>query len=81
MPRANVYIRNEDWEAWQNIEDKPGWLHDGLTKGIVTIPPKSVPLKKLVPMTEEDETHQIANPFACKKCGQMLVAGKCLTKH
>jgi hypothetical protein len=30
MPRVNIYIRNEDWEAWQSIEDKPEFIHDAI---------------------------------------------------
>lgn len=33
MPRVNVYIRKEDWEAWESLADKPDWLHQSLAKG------------------------------------------------
>lgn len=49
MPHANIWIRKEDWKAWQNISDKPGWIHDGLTSGLVTIPPRGLkppPIKR-----------------------------------
>ncbi len=32
MPRVNIYIRDEDWEAWKSIEDKPEFLHTTLQK-------------------------------------------------
>lgn len=32
MPRVNIYIRNEDWETWKAIEDKPDFLHTILQK-------------------------------------------------
>lgn len=45
MPRVNIYIRNDDWEAWENISDKPQWIHEGLTTGMVVLPPRSVQKK------------------------------------
>lgn len=27
MPRVNLFVRQEDWDAYQAIEDKPEWLH------------------------------------------------------
>jgi hypothetical protein len=27
MPRVNIYIRNEDYEAWESIEAKPKFIH------------------------------------------------------
>lgn len=31
MPRATIWIRKEDWPAWEAIQDKPEWLHERLT--------------------------------------------------
>lgn len=31
MPRVNIYIRNEDWDAWEAIADKPEFIHGALT--------------------------------------------------
>lgn len=30
MPHANIWIRKDDWQAWQNVADKPKFLHDAL---------------------------------------------------
>lgn len=30
MPRVNIYIRNEDWEAWEAIKDKPEFIHNSI---------------------------------------------------
>lgn len=30
MPQANVWIREEDWEVWKAIPDRPKWLHGQL---------------------------------------------------
>ena len=38
--RVNIWIRKEDEEAWNNVADKPQWIHEGLATGLVTIPPK-----------------------------------------
>lgn len=30
MPRVNIYIRNDDIEHWEAIEDKPLFIHDSI---------------------------------------------------
>jgi len=30
MPRINLYVKQEDWEAFQAITDKPAWLHNAI---------------------------------------------------
>ena len=30
MPRRNTFIRKEDIEAWDNMPNRPEWLHDRL---------------------------------------------------
>lgn len=30
MPRINMYVRNEDYESWLEIEDKPLFLHNAI---------------------------------------------------
>lgn len=35
MPRVNIYIRHEDWEAWLKIENKSQWVHEMLKPGLV----------------------------------------------
>lgn len=30
MPKATVYIRNEDWDRWQEIGNKAQLIHDAL---------------------------------------------------
>jgi hypothetical protein len=27
MPHANIWVRKDDWEAWESIEDKPAFIH------------------------------------------------------
>ena len=33
MPHRNIWIRKEDVENWDSIDDKPEWLHMNLHKG------------------------------------------------
>ena len=28
MPRANIWIKEENYEEWQKIENKSGWIND-----------------------------------------------------
>lgn len=28
MPRRNIFVRNEDIEAWDTMKDRPEWLHN-----------------------------------------------------
>lgn len=30
MPDVKMYVRSEDWDAYQSITDKPKWLHDAI---------------------------------------------------
>lgn len=30
MPRISLHVRNEDWEAFQAIPDRPKWLHKAI---------------------------------------------------
>lgn len=30
MPKVTIWIRVEDWESWQSIENKPGFIHDAI---------------------------------------------------
>jgi hypothetical protein len=41
LKQKTVYFREEDLPLWEAIENKAQWLHDGLTTGIVTIPPRN----------------------------------------
>jgi hypothetical protein len=27
MPKQMIWIRQEDWEAWTNVKDRPAMLH------------------------------------------------------
>lgn len=40
MPRVTIWIRNEDWDQWEAIDNKPEWLHErlNLVKGIPIYP-------------------------------------------
>lgn len=31
MPKATIYIRTEDWQAWLGIADKPSFIHEAIT--------------------------------------------------
>lgn len=30
MPKATVYIRNEDWDRWQALQNKADFIHEAL---------------------------------------------------
>jgi hypothetical protein len=30
MPHVNIWIRRDDFDAWESIKDKPEFLHDAL---------------------------------------------------
>lgn len=30
MPKVTIWIRDVDYQIWQQIEDMPSWLHDTL---------------------------------------------------
>lgn len=42
--QATIYIRPEDEEAWKNVPNKSQWVHEGLNRGLVTIPAKNTPV-------------------------------------
>ena len=42
--QATIYIRPEDEEAWKNVPNKSQWVHEGLNRGLVTIPAKNTPI-------------------------------------
>lgn len=33
MPKRTIWIRNEDMEVWNAIQDKPEWLHKVINLG------------------------------------------------
>lgn len=35
MPRINIYIRNEDYDKWLAIADKPEFLHTVINQATV----------------------------------------------
>ncbi len=35
MPQVTIYIRNEDYDKWKAIENKPEWLHHAIASTIV----------------------------------------------
>lgn len=37
MPRVNIYIRNEDYDKWQAINDKPSWIAINLNGGVLPL--------------------------------------------
>lgn len=30
MPKVTIWIRNEDYDKWKAIDNKPAWLHEHL---------------------------------------------------
>lgn len=30
MPHINLYVKNDDWAAYEAIKDKPKWLHKAI---------------------------------------------------
>jgi hypothetical protein len=32
MPRVNIYIRKEDVDKWDAIENRPEWIHEKLNE-------------------------------------------------
>lgn len=30
MPHVNIWIREEDWDFWKEIEDRPSFIHDAI---------------------------------------------------
>lgn len=32
MPKVTIWIREEDYPSWQDIDNKPAWLHGHLKK-------------------------------------------------
>jgi hypothetical protein len=39
MPKVTIWIRNEDYDKWKAIQDKPEWLHEhlNLKPGLQTV--------------------------------------------
>ena len=82
MPRVNIYIRNADWEKWQQIADKPRFIQDAL-RGVspepynkavgerkeiekIIAPALKAMKKNSVPHAEKPCPHGFAKGF-CKK--------------
>ncbi len=42
MPQVTVYIREDDLDAWKNVQKKSQFMHDALTTGLTIIPPRDV---------------------------------------
>jgi hypothetical protein len=80
--RANIYIRKEHETLWAGIEDKSGWVNQML----IDNPPSTAPKASIpsvfgrTPKVPKYPDIEEANPFLCKHCGMVKVAGKCLTK-
>ena len=57
MPRVNIYIRNEDYQKWLAIADKPEWLHMAINarvfKGVELGKPVPIPKHALQPKTSQ----------------------------
>jgi hypothetical protein len=43
LKQKTVYFREEDLPLWENVSNKAQWLHDALTTGLATIPPRDIP--------------------------------------
>lgn len=37
MPRINLYVKKNDWKKFQEITDKPQWLHNAINNTDVSI--------------------------------------------
>lgn len=82
--QKTVYFREEDIEAWENVQNKAQWLHDALTTGIVTIPAKSLDKtkdspsdKKPVTITEVGADNKRSSEFEVRLCknGHPIIRG------
>lgn len=90
MPRVNIYIRNEDVENWEAIENKPEWLHLNLNKGYKVITNnadgsgkvenvKKNVIKKVDDIKIPDHVYR-AFDKACKNGHILNKFGKCMEK-
>lgn len=55
MPRVNIYIREDDWQKFQAIEDRPLWLSHALRNTDVPKVNKAI--------TERKEIEKVMKPF------------------
>jgi hypothetical protein len=53
MPRVNIWIRNEDLENWNSIDDKPAWLHFNLHKGVKVVEKNADGSGRILDVTEK----------------------------
>lgn len=37
MPKATIYIREEDWDKWQSIADKPAFIHTAINMNPLSV--------------------------------------------
>ena len=47
MPRVDIWIRKSDWNTWESIQDKPGWIHSALLMAPQNRMPESVEVEDL----------------------------------
>ena len=81
LPRVTQYIREEDYEAWQAIENKSEWIHERLNKRKFTPPERKEVLNTLGPETPPKKDAVVKGSNLCKIHGTPLtINGRCLQK-
>lgn len=76
MPKVTVYIRNEDYALWREIEEKTEFIHQALGS-----PAKPEPKITIVPSDFKNSKITRLDNGTCKIHGMPLtVYGKCLVK-
>lgn len=76
MPKVTIWIRNEDYDKWDAIKDKPEWLHEHINTptsefGTMTFKPNTMP-KKVLRVTVGGKSV----PFTHKSDGSVWVDTK-----
>ncbi len=83
----NIYITKENEEQLRGLKD---YTMSGLVNHLLANYFGAHSQEEVRELSKKIDDHveyvkrnapEALNPFACKKCGSMLVAGKCLTKH
>lgn len=77
--RVNIYIRKEDEEAWELVEDKPEWIHNNLRGQKLSGVKVTEVIKKVDDIKIPDHVYQ-AFDKTCKNGHIIGKFGKCLEK-
>ncbi len=86
MPRVNIWIRKEDWEKWEAVENKPAliataikWHHGGKPHPL----DDGKPIKALQPLFNQSRGEVTITPNLPGKstfCKHYQFKGQCLVK-